>query len=286
VLPGACILGWLAAAGALPAFVDIVGGYLVPLYSRLGREPLLAAIASHYYGISTLAALGTWAFVGAVALGRAGRGDSRLVVLGAGVVYGVLHFALQGKGWEYHLYPLALFATALGGAGLDAARHAGRRGLVAALLAALWVATGTLAAKGVPALHAAWTEEKHARALAVARALDPLVAGGGLVQVLDTTEGGVDALYRLHARQPTRFLYDFHFYHDVKTPYVRALREELLAGLRERPPAAVVLFERSWPRGDYGRLQEFPELAGWLDAGYRMTTEGDGYRIYAARSDR
>ena len=50
--------------------------------------------------------------------------DSRsgpVAVLGAGLLYGILHFALQGKGWEYHLYPLALFASALGGTGLDAA---------------------------------------------------------------------------------------------------------------------------------------------------------------------
>jgi hypothetical protein len=285
-LPGSCVLAWLATAGALPAFVDIVRGYLLPLYSRLGREPLLGAVAGHHYGVPILAALGAWALAGAVAIARARGGDPRLVVLGAGLLYGVLHFALQGKGWEYHLYPLALFATALGSTGLDAAWQAGRRGLAMILLAALWVATGALAAKGVPGLEAAWIGEKHARALAVARTLEPLVAGGGTVQVFDTTEGGVDALYRLRARQPTRFLYDLHFYHDVGHPYVRGLRAELLAGLRERPPAAVVLFERSWPRGDYDRLGAFPELATWLDAGYRLTAEGHGYRIYAARRDR
>jgi hypothetical protein len=286
VLPAASVLAWLAVIGALPAFLDIVRGYLLPLYSRLGREPLLGALAGHRHGVLTLGALGAWALGGAVAAARARPGDPRLAVLGAGLLYGVLHFVLQGKGWEYHLYPLALFASALGGAGLDAALHAGRRGLIAALLAALWLATGGLAAKGLPELEAAWIGEKHARALAVARTLAPLVAGGGSVQVFDTTEGGVDALYRLGARQPTRFLYDFHFYHDVGHPYVRRLRGELVAGLRERPPAAVVLFERGWPRGDYGRLREFPELAAWLDAGYRVTTEGSGYRIYAARRDR
>jgi hypothetical protein len=286
VLPGALVLAWLAAIGAVPAFLDIVLGYLLPLYSRLGREPLLGALAGHRYGVLTLGALAAWALGGALAVARAGRGDARLAVLGAGLLYGALHFALQGKGWEYHLYPLALFASALGGTGLDAALQVGRRGLAAALLAALGVATGGFAAKGVPELEAAWIGEKHARALAVARALDPLVAGGGTVQVFDTTEGGVDALYRLRARQPTRFLYDFHFYHDVDHPYVRGLRAELLADLGARPPAAVVLFERGWPRGDYGRLREFPELAAWLAAGYRLTTEGSGYRIYAARRDR
>ncbi|MBI2320909.1 MAG: hypothetical protein HYU88_02125, partial [Chloroflexi bacterium] len=30
-----------------------------------------------------------------------------------GAVYGFLHYAVQGKGWEYHLYPLAVFLCAL-----------------------------------------------------------------------------------------------------------------------------------------------------------------------------
>jgi hypothetical protein len=286
VVPGACVLAWLAAIGALPAFLDIVGGYLLPLYGRLGRAPLFAAVAGHRYGLLIMGALGAWALGGAIAIAGARQRDGRLAILGAGLVYGVLHFAIQGKGWEYHLYPLALFATALGGAGLGATLLAGRRGLAAGLIVALGVATGALAAKGVPGLTAAWIDEKHARALAVVRALEPLVAGGGTVQVFDTTEGGIDALYRLRARQPTRFIYDFHFYHDVAHPYVRGLRAELMAGLRARPPAAAVLFERGWPRGGYGRLGEFPELAAWLDDGYRLAAEGRGYRVYAARRDR
>ena len=284
-LPGAFVLGWLAAAGGLAAFVDIVLGYL-PLYARVGRESLLAAVRGHDQGPLTLAALGVWAAGGAVALWRAGRPDARLVVLVTGVVYGGLHFAVQGKGWEYHLYPLALFAIALGAAGLPAALDTGRRGLATVLVVALGVAAGALAVKGVRNLDAAWIAEKHARARAVAAAVAPVVAAGGTVQVLDTTDGGLHALYWLGARQPTRFLYDFHFYHHVEQPFIRRLRAELLAGLRARPPGAVVLFERGWPAGGYGRLREFPELAQWLEAGYQVVLEGDRFRVYAPRRDR
>src|SRR5262249_8431079 len=118
--------------------------------------------------------------------------------------------------------------------------------------------------------------------VAVPAGLPPLVPADGTVQVLDTTDGGVHALYLLRLRQPTRFLYDFHFYHDVEHPTVRRLRAELLEGLRARPPPAVVPFERGWPAGDYGRLR-FGELAGWVETGYRIAAEGDGFRIYAAR---
>jgi hypothetical protein len=282
-VPAALVLLWLGRAGALPAFVDVVLGYLVPLYGRLGREGLLDVVRRGDLGAWALGGLGLWALGGLAVLGRR---DPRAGLLASGVAYGVLHFALQGKGWEYHLYPFALFAIALGAAGLGTAVGRGRQVATALLLLAFGISAAGLAAKGARNLDPAWLRAKTMRAHAVARALTPIVARGGTVQVLDTTDGGIHALLLLGARQPTRFLYDFHFYHDVGHPYVRALRAELLDGLRRRPPAAVVLFERGWPSGDYGRLQAFPELAAWLGAGYRLAVEGEGFRLYAARSDR
>jgi hypothetical protein len=279
-LPAVPVLAWLAGTGGLGPFVDIVLGYLVPFYSRLGREPLGAAIQGHDLGLLVIGGLGLWTLGGVIALGR--PRDARVVVLVAGVIYGILHFVVQGKGWEYQLYPLALFAVALGAAGFGVART-GRRGAAVLLIAGLAVSAGALGAKGVRNLDPDWIAAKRARVTAVTAALAPLVPAGGTVQVLDTTDGGVHALYLLRLRQPTRFLYDFHFYHDVEEPFVRGLRAELLAGLRARPPAAVVLFERGWPGGDYGRLRQFPELAAWLEGGYRVVTTGDGFRVYAAR---
>ena len=110
------------------------------------------------------------------------------------------------------------------------------------------------------------------------------MAAGGTVQVLDTAEGGVHALLRLHAREPSRFLYDFHFHHDVSHPYVRRLRAELMGALRLRPPAAVVVFVPGWPEGGYERLAAFPDLHRWLLEGYRVAEEGDGYRLHVGRA--
>jgi hypothetical protein len=282
-LPAIPVLVWLAGVGALAAFADIVVGYLVPLYSRLGRESLVAAVRGHDLGPLVLTGLGLWALAGWLALGSARARDGRAVVLAAGVAYGVLHFAVQGKGWEYQLYPLALFLVACGAAGFAVALERGRPALAGLLVASLVVSAGVLGVKGARNREPVWIAAKRARVAAVTAALAPLVPAGATVQVLDTTDGGVHALYLLRLRQPTRFLYDFHFYHDVEQPFVQRLRAELLAGLRARPPAAVVLFERGWPGGDYGRLRRFPELATWLEAGYRVATEGDGFRVYAAR---
>jgi hypothetical protein len=283
VLPAVAALGWLLAAGALSAFADIVLGYLLPLYSRLGRTAVTAELARRDYGAIGLAGLAAWALLGAIALAR-GRRVPALAVLGGGVVYGAFHFWSQGRGWEYHFYPLALFAAALGGAGLAEALRGRRPVLAAALAGALAVTGVALGAKGDRNRDPEWIRAKLHRVARVAAALGPVVAAGGTVQVLDTTDGGVHALLRAGARQPTRFLYDFHFHHDVEHPYVRALRAELVAGLRAHPPAAVVLFRNGWPRGGFERLEGFPELAAWLGAGYRLAEATEGYRLYLAQA--
>jgi hypothetical protein len=282
-LPAAAVLAWLGWVGGLGAFTDITLGYLVPLYSRLGRTDLLRELVTRDYGITVLGGLLAWLGLGAVALAR-GRRWATFAVLATGLAYGGAHFWVQGRGWDYHFYPLALFATALGGAGLGAAVQ-DRRGLLTAMLAITLAATaGELWAKGQRNRAPAWIEAKMARVDRASTALRPLVSAGGLVQVLDTTEGGIHALLRLRVRQPSRFLYDFHFYHDVDHPYVRRLRAELMGALRARPPVAVLMFERGWPVGSYERLAGFPELRSWLSEGYRIAEEADGYRLYVGRA--
>jgi hypothetical protein len=278
-LPTLAMLGWLGWTGGLAAFMDITLGYLVPLYSRLGRSDVLHELAARDYGRAVLAGLTAWAGLGAVALARERRWPT-LGVLATGLAYGAAHFWMQGRGWEYHFYPAALFATALGGAGLGVATSARRPVVAAALLLALALTAGALWTKGWVNLAPRWIEARLARVDRLETALRPMVETGGTVQVLDTTEGGVHALLRLRARQPSRFIYDFHFHHDVEHAYVRRLRGELMAALAARPPVAVVVLERGWPAGGYERLAGFPELGRWLAASYRLAEEGDGFRLY------
>ena len=88
------------------------------------------------------------------------------------------------------------------------------------------------------------------------------------------------ALLRLRAVEPTRFIYDFHFYHDRETRMVRRLREEFLGGFDAHPPKFVVLLERGWPAGGYERVDEFAGLRARLLA-YTVDRRGDGYIVYA-----
>jgi hypothetical protein len=285
----ALVLGWLAGRGGLAAFLDIFVGYVVPLYGHVGRTSVVEATRWHPFGRplwSLLLLLGILALLAAPTL------PVRKGLAAAGALYGLVHFVVQGKGWEYQLYPLALFLCALAPWAVSRLRAVewpraldlwGARRPVALAVWALVVLV--LGAKGVDAREPDWIAEKARRVTAITRDLAPLVPAGATVQVLDTTAGGVHALLRLGLRQPTRFIYDFHFFHDVDDPRIRALRAELLAGLAAGRPAAVVVLEDSWPELGYERLAAFPELARMLETSFTLAVTGPGYRIYAKRRD-
>ena len=284
------LLGWIAWRGGLGAFVAVLGSYVLPLYSRVGRASVWEALGWHRYGLAVLALSGGLAAIGAVTSRGAASPARRWLVL-AGIGYGALHFVLPGKGWEYHLYPLALFLCALAPAALaparaDHRRWAGparaRRAVALVGAAALVVVLG---AKGVDAVDAEWIADKERMVAALVADLRPLAPPGRTVQVMDTTAGGIHALLRLGLREPTRFIYDFHFFHDEADPRIQALRAEFVAGLAGGAPAAVVVMRDSWPRPGYERLDRFPELSRLLAARYTLAREADGYRIYARRSD-
>jgi hypothetical protein len=288
LVPGA-VFGWLAWRGGLGSFLGVFTGYVVPLYSRVGRAALWQAIEGHAFGrplALLLLALAVLALLTPPLRQPAYKG---LALVGA--LYGLAHFVLQGKGWEYQLYPLVLFCCALAPAAVLSWRRAdrprvldlfgARRPIALAVWALLVVVLG---AKGVEALDAPWIAQKARRVAAITRDLGPLLPPGATVQVMDTTAGGIHALFRLGSRQPTRFIYDFPFFHDAGDPRIEALRAEFLAGLAAGRPAAVLVLEESWPVPGYGRLDGFPALQRLLEESYRVAVDGAGYRIYAKRS--
>jgi hypothetical protein len=273
----AVVVAWLAVAGALPAWRAIVFDYLLPLYSRLGR-----GAGWSVYRPGVWLALGAGVVVSITSALAADRFGARHRVVTLGALYGVLHFVAQGKGWEYHLYPLAAFATLLLFAEVGPAATRWRRPAAFALLLCVVLGAAALAAKAAEASAAGWERDKAARVRRLADELAPRLRPGDTVQVLDTTGGGIHALLRLRVREPTRFLYDFHFFHDVGDPTIESLRAELIRGLDARPPALIVVFEEGWPAGGYERLDAFAALRERL-ARYDLVRPGPGYRIYAQR---
>jgi dolichyl-phosphate-mannose-protein mannosyltransferase len=284
------VLGWLAWRGGLGPFWLILADYVLPLYSRVGRVSAWEGMRWHVYGWQIWTCLIALGLLGLSRRIERPYGIRRTLAL-VGAVYGALHFATQGKGWEYHLYPLAAFLCSLASVALAArtARAGASRWDAAPALsraltfAALVIVVGLLGVKGVNDADAPWIADKERRVSALARDLRPL-AGEGPVQVMDVTGGGVHALLRLHLRQPTRFLYDFQFFHDEGDARIQALRAEFVRGLERGRPSAVVVFRDTWRRPGYERLDGFPAVARLLERDYTLAVDGDGYRIYAQRA--
>ena len=121
---------------------------------------------------------------------------------------------------------------------------------------------------------------------AITRDLRPLVPAGATVQVMDTTEGGIHALLRLRLRQPTRFIYDFHFFHDVGDPRIGAAGRVRGRSRRAAVPPPWWCFGEAGRSCGYERLAGFPELVRAARALASLwPSTATGYRIYAKRSD-
>ena len=272
------VMTWIAASGGLPAWRDLVVHYLVPYYARLGREQ--SWFFYRWQGWIPLAASVILA-LGHAVIARSYSVRHAIATLGIG--YGVIHYLVQGKGWTYHLYPLAAFSALLAFSELRSALL--QRWIVGVPLTVSLAATLVwLTQTGVEASQASWIREKEATVESLIRDLGPLRAGDS-VQVLDTTDGGIHALLRLRARQPTRFVYDFHFFHDEETGEIRALRAEFMREITTHPPRFIVLFRRGWPVGGPERIARFPELGRWLGEDYQIRHDRARYVVYEKRRD-
>ena len=268
---------WLALAGGLRAWFDVMFGYALPVYGHLGRSA--PWLGHRWLGWIPLGIAALGALVAALVTRRA---DARHLVATVGIAYGTVNYVGQSKGSEYHLYPLAAFVILLAFSVLKPALTAGRMWLNVAFTVVLAVSLVLLSTKGLEATDPAWMWDKERRVRVLVDDLSRGLAPGDTVQVLDIADGGLQALLRLHVRQPTRFLYDVFFFHEPDRPVVRAIRAEFVSALEARPPRYIVLM-RGWPSGDYDRIRYFPALAELLARRYDIVVTREGHRLYARK---
>ena len=273
---------WLWNIGALLPFLKIIFDYTLPLYADLGRRAHWSVLMVAQR-MSVLAPLFPLLLLALFRKGSDRSADFRRFVLLLGVVYGLFHFRVQGKGWPYHLYPLAGFWSALAFSSVDAIRTEGGRMVRIVLLGTLLLWTVQLGRKGAEHIDMGpWEPRQRQRVAWITEYLAPRLSETDTVQIFDATVGGAHVLFNLHCRQPSRFMSDFHFVaHDPEDRRVQALRRELMDALHANPPKFLLVFEHVWPTGGYERLEKFPELSAWIQERYRMEIEAMECRIYA-----
>jgi hypothetical protein len=118
----------------------------------------------------------------------------------------------------------------------------------------------------------------------IASYLEAHLRPGDTVQPLDWTGGAVHAMLIARARLATPFVYDFHFYHHVSTPYVQELRRRFMARLEAAPPRFVIRIEtrKPWVQGE-DTTRDFSALQHFLAARYAVGLAGDGYDVLVRR---
>lgn len=283
LLPLALLAGQLAYHGGFSSFVEIAYNY-APLYTKISGDgrvypPGVLTFLDRYLADTLPRLVVTpFAVVGFLGLIRVPRiKNERLVSQTAAVCAlvpcALLYLPIGGKFWLYHQIPL-FYAMALC-AGLSVSRGRSKESSVAAWpTVILCVAiAASLPLKQLGRELQMWKEGKThvVRGGAVEAAATYLMnhtEPSATIMPLDVSSGAIHALYL--ARRPLygRFIYDFQFYHHTGHPYIRALKDEMIAQLRGGEPDIVLLCD-SWRPYGY-TCEAFPELEAILRRDYML----------------
>jgi hypothetical protein len=289
IAPLAALL-WLYRMHSLAAFWKTLTVY-IPMHAHLGNLgfwPLLTRCITASHGTVLVLAL-------LLAFTNRQHELRRLrIFLGAGMVYGLISYFVQAKGYPDHRYPFAAFLFLFAAVEFTCAlRSAGYRRMIG--IAGLLFGTVLSALSTARAVRDRWPAEP------VASLTRDLSALGGIalsnnIQCLDTVDGCVETLYDMRLMQSTGFVYDEFLFTapDAVTPQqisVRAeLRQKFLSQLIGRPPRVIVVMPWLFPLGPdhYAKLSRWPDFTRFLDNCYQLDAERDfpaaghhrGYRLY------
>jgi hypothetical protein len=291
LIPTVLLLGWLYHIGGLAAFYDVFLHFTLQTYSHLhplrwqedmldtsiGCIPLLAILLALLFKRSDASALDE-------------------VLITNGLIYGLLHFYTQGKGWDYHLYPfyafLALYITFL------SSLHFKKRD-IAIVFHSMLLLAGLILFPWYGDLHPSQdktfissyeAQVKDDAAQALQSVPPPLRQAdrSRAIQFFDFTQGHLwNVAYRQKWVVPARHIYPFPFYaSQFPGPEIKLLEQELLRSLDETRPLVIFISRESWPYKDetlYHIIDKQPPWQAWFAEYYRLVKQSDRYRVYARR---
>ncbi|MEO8737131.1 MAG: hypothetical protein ABI380_11385 [Edaphobacter sp.] len=284
-------LAWLYRMDSIAAFWRTLTEY-IPMHARLGNLgfwPLFTRCITASHGTILAIAL-------LLAFSDPERRLRRLrVFLGAGMVFGLISYFVQAKGYPDHRYPFAAFLFLFAAVEFTSALQSPGYRRMIGVGGLLFGTVLSGLSMGRP-VRDRWPIEPVA---SLTRDLNSL-GGAALsndIQCLDTVDGCIETLYDMRLIQSTGFVYDEFLFTapDAVSPrqsIVRAeLRRELLDQLTARPPKVIVVMPRLFPLGPdhYAKLGRWPDFLRFLDNCYAIQVERDfasgreyhrGYRLY------
>jgi hypothetical protein len=269
LLPYAMIFLWLAWVGGLAAFFDILL-HIVPLYAPLGRTSLFFTLLS--YGVLFLPAL---FFM--VRVEKPKPRPVRTKLLALFVLYGVVHYVGQAKGWDYHLLPLIAalsLSTGYAAGNIFGARSMGPFVIYAQAVLLLGFFFG---------VHYQFYHKRLPPATdlnpQMVLDLEPWLRPGVSVQAMgQATHGIYKYLLTQNLSQATSFIYDFYFFTQPERPVVQRLRRQFLHELKTRKVRYVLVIPDYWTEGQ--TPEYFTRREGLIGKEYHLVLKRKYYRLY------
>ncbi len=282
-----CLCLWLWWSGGLIPFFEIVFHYLIPLYSGLKFNTLSSGLLVDHLGVPIIIPACVILLIESIIIVLTKNSSLKHIIIRGGIVYGILHYGMQGKGLYYHLYPLMGFLFMTAASWTDSEyKHllsSLKRSVVAAVLAFIMCWFSLCAIKYMIKAPPHYINEL-AYPEALIQDLKDRVPPNETVQNLETMSGGILTLLKMDIIQPTGFICDGHLFHNIDNPYIKNLRTRFLGELQKKPPLFIVVAKNTWPIYGYERLNTFPDLRNWLQKNYTLDVERERYRLYKRKA--
>jgi hypothetical protein len=297
VLPWTIALAFLAHHG-LHAFLKVVFD-LIPEHADLRRRSA-GYLVLHAISSVMLPLVLMWLPVAYVRrFWRTWEGAALL----AGILFGLLSFYVQGKGYPYHRYPSEALLLLLMGIDFSMALRAKEQGSGAIRsLALAGLAFGVFGIGAVSMEHAIRLDWHNQEFDTMLQADLKHLGGGelsGHVQCLDMAAGCINTLYRMRLMQATGFLYDCYLMMPGKDAAGKDYRREFWQDIQDHPPEVFVVTSHQCGLAPmdyrYDELHQWPQFYAFLTANYSLyanrvppdmvkwiagPTRPVGYRIY------
>jgi hypothetical protein len=283
-------LVFLLRERAVAAFFANLQG-LVLYYSGLGHRPLGFLLLHSISPLLPLVVL--WLAV--LVMRRQPMDWERVALgweraaLGFGVLFGLVSYMVQARGFPYYRYTLLIFllplialdfTQVLWGERLDCNEEelGTLRNKTAQWLALAALAYGGffLAPQSAVLIHRyRWWETDFISSLE--QNLDAL--GGqrlsGHIQCIDSISGCGNVLYRMRLEPENGLLVDFPLFGAEDVPFVRQTRERVAAAMNASPPQVLVVSSALYVDGpeDYRKLDRWPAFRSFLANDYTLQTE-------------
>ena len=254
LVPASIALVWLAANSALVPFIDILFNYL-PLYTSMtgthvsisGLDRVLYLLAGTFtfggFGALLLCSLFGYYHVVTHTDEDKATAISLSCLFLCTLAYAV-YPTVAGKFWAYHYMPFAYFCAISAGLCLFTCPQVPKSRflckaketlpvliLVIAVTVQLppfkYVCSLACDLRSGPEAH----RPKDGRVDEIAGWLKGRLQPGDSVQPLDCAGGSIHGMLLAEAKLSTRFMYDYHFYHHVSSPFVQELRHSFMANL-------------------------------------------------------